>query len=191
MNPTQWLPVLRRDSNVLESTSTLVKRMQMNLRFTLGKSNWVQATTYVVSLRKDAANRNPFDVASLVQGDDYIISSPQEENARLNPAVFKVHFAKNVSLMSNSWRQPEAVFQDSTFTSNSEATFDKEQVNMKLDFRLRQPTTPQSWKQMVQEQLIATQRLYILTFFKGSTNEPDDDPPVVSYDCLYTCYNAS
>lgn len=190
-NFTQWAPVLRRDSNVLDSTTTLIKRMQINLRYDLGQSNWVQMTTFVVSLRPDAANRDPFDVASLVSGDDYIVSTQQGQNARLNPSVFRVWYVRNVSLMSASWRQPETVAGNATFTSNSAYTFSKGQVNLKLNFKIRQPVTPLGWKTMTQEQLSPYERLYILTFFRGSTNEVDDDPPAVFYDCLSTCYNSS
>lgn len=191
MNPTQWVPCLRQDVNALQSSTTLVKRLQINLRYDLGQSNWVQATTYIVSLRRDAANRDPFDPATLVAGDDFIVSTQQRQNARLNPSVFKVHAYRNVSLMSGTWRQPEVVAGNATFTSNSATTFAKGQLNLKLNFRLRQPTTQQNWKVMEQDQLSPWQRLYILTFFTGSTNEVDDDPPAVFYDCLYTCYNSS
>ncbi|AXQ65298.1 MAG: hypothetical protein [Circular genetic element sp.] len=192
MNPTQWLPCLRRDDNALESTTTLVKRMQLNLRYDLRQSSWVQITTFVVSLRKDAANRDPFDTTTLVENDDYIVSNGQNQNARLNPAVFKVHYARNVSLMSAAWRRPENVVGgDNTLVSTSETTFDKGQVNMSLNTRLRQPTTPLNWKSMTQEQLIAPDRLYLLSFFTGSTQNAEDDAPVVGYDALYTCYNSS
>lgn len=191
MNPTQWLPCLRRDANALESTTTLVKRMQVNLRFNLGQANWCQMTTFIVSLRRDAANRTPDDTATLTEGDDFIVSTQEGFNARLNPSVFKVHYVRNLSLMSASWKEPETQAGQAVFTSNSATTFAKGQVNMKLNFRLRQPVTPQNWKVMTQEQLSPHQRLYILTFFKGSTNEPDDTPPAVYYDALYTCYNSS
>lgn len=191
MNLTQWLPVLRRDSNALESTTTLVKRMQLNIRYNLGQANWCQMTTFIVSLRRDAANRTPDDTATLVENDDFIVSTQEGFNARLNPAVFKVHYVRNLSLMSASWKELETTVQNQVFTSNSATTFAKGQVNMKLNFRIRQPTTPQNWKVMTQDQLSPHQRLYILTFFKGSTNEVDDTPPAVFYDALYTCYNSS
>ena len=186
-----WVPVLRRDNNALMSTKTLIKRMQINLRHDLGESNWVQITTFIVSLRRDAANRDPFDTGTLVENDDYIVSAQQGQNARLNPAVFKVHYTRAVSLMSGAFRQPETTVQNSVFVSNSAYTFSKGQINMKLNFTIRQPTGQDSWKQMKIDQLAPSQRLYILTFFRGSTNEPDDDPPTCFYDCLSTCYNSS
>lgn len=191
MNMSQWVPVLRRDDNALQSTTTLIKRMQINLRYDLGESNWCQITSYIVSLRRDAANRTPDIPATLVENQDFIVSTQQGQNARLNSSVFKIHAYRNLSLVSNSWRGDSATAGGSTFASNSALTFGKGQVNLKLNFKIRQPTTSSNWKSMTQAQLSPSQRLYILTFFKGSTNDVDDQPPGVFYDCLTTCYNAS
>lgn len=192
MNPTEWNPCLRKDSGALASATTIVKRLQINLRYDLGESAWVQITTYIVSLRRAAANRDPSDAATLVENNDFITSTQQSQNARLNPAVFKVHAYRNISLMNNAWRLPKAEVGNDAFASNAALTFAKGQINMKLNFKLRQPTptTAQNWKVMEQEQLPPTQRLYILTFFKGSTANNDDVPPGVFYDCLYTCMNS-
>lgn len=190
-NFTTWVPVLRQDQNAIASSTTLIKRMQINMRYDLGQSDWVQATTYIVTLRRDAANRDPSDASTLVEGQDFIVSTQQGQNARLNPAVFKVHYVRNVSLMSNSWRQTTATVGGSTFASNSALTFAKGQVNLNLNLKVRQPTAGANWKTMTTEQLTPSQRVYILTFFKGSTQNADDDPPAVFYDCLSTCYNSS
>lgn len=193
MNMTDWIPVLRRDPNVITSSTTLVKRLQINMRYDLGQSSWAQLTTFIVSLRKDASDRDPLDTSTLVPDEDYILSIQQGQNPRLNPAVFKVHAVRNLSLMSNSWRENYATAGGSVFASNANTTFAKGQINLNLNFKLRQPTrtTAGSWKVMKQEQLPPHQRLYVLTFFKGSTAAVDDRPPAVFYDALFTCYNAS
>lgn len=190
MNPTQWVPVLRRDANVLQSSTTLVKRLQINMRYNLGASNWCQMTTFIVSLRRDAANR-VVDPALLVENDDFIVSTQEGFNARLNPAVFKVHYARNISLAANVWQEEAAVVGGQAIAGNATTTFRKGQINLKLNYKLRQPTSVTPWKTMTMPQLPHYQRLYILTFFKGQTDGVDDDPPGVFYDCLYTCYNAS
>ena len=183
-----WQPVLRQDPNVLSASSTLVKRMQVNLRYTLGQSDWVQITTFVVTIRKDAANR-VIEQNSLNLDEDYVFND-QNFNVRLNPAVFKVHYVRNVSLMSNAWLQPQAQVGGATFAGNPNTTFAKGQVNVKCNVRIRQPIgTP--WPTMVQDQLPPHQRYYLLTFFKGSTQSPDDDPPRVDWDALYTTFNAA
>lgn len=190
MTPNLWAQVLRQDPNVEAASATMVKRMQLNLRYTLGEANWCQITTFVVSLRKDAADREVSE-ATLVSGKDYIYNGALEmQNARLNPAVFKVHYARNVSLMSNAWEQPKATAGDSVFAGNPETTYAKGQVNMDLNYKLRQPTGTR-WRIMEQKQLEPQQRLFLLTFFKGQTKEVDDVGTKVVWDALYTTMNAS
>jgi len=188
MSPVLWNPVLRQDPNTIVASSTLVKRMQVNLRYTLGMSEWCQMTTFVVSLRKDAANRI-VSQNTLIPQQDYIYSD-QNYNPRLNPAVFKCHYVRHLSLMSNTWMQPPAEVASSTFAGNPNTTWAKGQLNMNLNYRLRQPLGT-AWKDMNSDQLTPSQRLYIVTFFKGRSPEPDDDPPRVDWDAMYTCYNSS
>lgn len=189
MSPSQWTACLRQDSNVAESAATRILRMQLNLRYSLGESNWCQITTFVVSIRKDAANR-VINEQGLINGQDYIVSPTQSFNARLNPAVFKVHYVRNVSLMSNTWLEPSAQAGNSTFASNSYATFKKGQVNMKLGFNIRQPLG-EPWTALNQAQLSPSQRLFLISFFRGQTDGVDDNPPRVDFDALYTAYNSS
>lgn len=100
-----WQPVMRQDVNVTESSATKVLRMQMNLRYRLGVSNWCQYTVFVVSIRKDAVDKI-INQASLVKNQDYITNLGDDFNVRLNPAVFKVHYCRNVSLCKNAWVSP-------------------------------------------------------------------------------------
>lgn len=188
MTPNVWDAVLRQDPNVEAASSTLVRRMQLNLRYTLGAANYCQFTTFVVSIRKDAADRT-INNAGLSQGQDYV-ANKQDFNVRLNPSVFKVHYVRNVSLTSNAWLQAAATVSGSTFAGNPQTTMSKGQVNMKLGFRLRQPTGTR-WRIMSQDQLAPNQRLYLLTFFSGQTEQVDDDPIRLDFDALYACYNSS
>lgn len=184
-----WQPVLRQDPNVLNASKTLVKRFKLNLRFSLGESNWCQISTFLVTLRKDAANR-VVSQNGLILDEDYVYSD-QNFNPTLNSQVFKCHFVRHVSLMSNAWQQPKTTIGTGTeFVGNPNTTLKKSQVNVKCNISLRQPIgTP--WVQMSQDQLPPHQRYYLLTFFKGNTNGVDDDPPRVDWDALYTTYNAA
>lgn len=188
MSPATWTDVLRKDANVEQASSTLVKRMQLNLRYSLGESNWCQLTTFVVSLRRDAANRI-IDQNNLTEDEDYIYNG-QNFNPRLNPAVFKVHYVRNLSLMANSWLLDKATITNQEVVGNQALTFAKGQVNMTLNYKIRQPLGTQ-WNTMNQDQMPPHQRLYLMSFFKGNTNEVDDIAPRVDYDALYTCFNAS
>lgn len=197
MSPAMWSPVLRQDENVIDSSATRVLRMSANMRYSLGESSTVQITTFVVSIRRDAVNRQIND--TLVEGQDYIYAKGNPGNVdlgivpRLNPAVFKVLYTRNVTLMSNGFLQPIAAVgaNNTPLVSSPFATMAKGQINLKLNFNIRQPVSGSQWKNMTQAQFGPSQRLFLLTFFRGITAQPDDTAPRVDCDALYTCYNAS
>lgn len=188
MSPSLWAPVLRQDQNVIEGSRTTLKRLQINLRYSLGEANWCQITTFVVSIRKDAANRI-INEANLTVGEDYIYSPQEQFNVRLNPAVFKCHYVRNVSLMTGAWKQEAFSSAGDVLVSQSSQTWSKGQVNLKFNTNLKQPLGT-SWRTMDQSQLMPQQRYFLLSFFKGQTNGVDDISPSVYADCLYTCFNS-
>lgn len=185
--PALWNAVLRQDANVEDSAATILKRMQLWLRMQLGEANWCQISTFVVSLRKDAADT---DVNNLVDGQDYVLSG-EGFNPILNSAVFKVHFAKHCSLMTSVWKGEKAVQGNAELIGNPQTTLQKAFFDMKPGFKLRQPTGTVKWKLMDETQLSPHERIYLLMFFKGQTNDVDDDPPRVDWNAVYTCFNAS
>lgn len=187
-----WQPVLRQDVNVIESSATRVLRMQMNLRYSLRGSDWAQFSLFIVTIRPDAVDTVP-NAANLVKGQDYITNIGDDFNVRLNPAVFKVHYARNVSLMKNNWTAPAAVVGGVPFAGNPRTTYTKGQVNMKLGFTLKQPRAGLSWTIMNQSQLGPSQRYFLLAFIVQRQPNPDglDDVAIVNFDNLYTCYNAA
>jgi hypothetical protein len=195
MTPASWTPVLRQDKAATDNSSTRVLRMQCNFRFQLAQSSTVQITTFIVSIRPDAVNRQIND--TLIEGDDYIYAKGGAPGTdlgivpRLNPAIFKVLYTRNVTLMSNGFIQPIVQVDETALVSNSSNTMRKGQVNLKLNFNIRQPTQGTSWKLMQQSQFGPSQRLFLLTFFRGISDDVDDDAPRVNCDALYTCYNAN
>ncbi|AXH74079.1 MAG: putative capsid protein [Circoviridae sp.] len=188
MNPTIWGAVLRQDPNVLSSSSTCVKRMSINLRSSLGEANWCQTSIFIVSIRKDAADREIRN-SGLTEGEDYVFNS-QGFNPTLNSRVFKVHYVRHMSLMTSAWQLEKAVAGNAEFIGNPQTTLKKGTVNMKLDFKLRQPNGT-TWKNMEIDQLPPYQRLHMLMFFKGNSNDVDLLPPRVDWDAHFVTYNAS
>lgn len=187
MTPKFWGSVLRQDPNVEESSSTVVKRMQLNLRHSLQTSNYAQVTCFVVSLRKDAANR---DLLNLVEGKDYISSQGDQFNVRLNPSVLKCHYARNLTMTKNTlFYQPPVVGGVQLATSPG-LTFAKGQVNMNLNFKLREPLGT-TWRDIVIEQLIPSQRIYLLCFWTHQNDTAGSAAPEVGFDALFTTFNAS
>lgn len=187
MSPNLWAAVLRKDDNAIESSQTMIKRMQINLRYTLQEQNWVQITTFIVTIRPDATNR-VINSGSLVLGDDYIYSV-DEFQPRLNSNVFKVHYRRHVTLMAGSFGQTAFESQGDTLVSNSQSTFKKGQVNIPLNFKIRQPNG-QTWRNMDQSQFGPYRRYFQLNFFRGQANDAGDAPPIVESDILYTCVNS-
>jgi len=187
MSPNLWNAVLRKDDNAIESSQTLIKRMQMNLRFTLGENNWCQITTFVVTIRPDATNR-VINTAGLVEGDDYIYSV-DEFQPRLNSNVFKVHYRRHVTLMAGAFGQPAFQSAGDTLVSQSTSTFKKGQVNLALNLKIRQPNG-QTWRDMDQSQFGPSRRYFQLTFFRGQATDATDAPPTLESDILYTCVNS-
>ncbi len=187
MSPILWASVLRKDDNVAESSVTMLKRMQINLRYTLGEANWCQITTFIVTIRPDAVNR-VINQAGLVEGDDYIFNV-DEFQPRLNSNVFKVLYRRHVSLMAGAWEQAAFESAGDTLVAQSTSTLKKGQVNLPLNFRIRQPNGT-TWRTMDQSQLPPNRRYFQLTFFRGQSNSADDAPPEVDTDILYTAYNS-
>jgi len=187
MSPNLWTPVLRKDDNVLESSQTMIKRMQLNLRYQLGQANWCQITTFIVTIRPDAVNRI-INEANLIEGDDYIVS-PEDFQPRLNSNLFKVLYRRHISLMAGGWKEEAFASAGDVLVSNSTQTLKKGQVNLSLNFKVRQPNG-QTWRTMDQSQFGPARRYFQLNFYKGQTNQVDDDPPRVDTDILYTCINS-
>jgi hypothetical protein len=183
LDPQSWISVLRKDENVSESSTTQVKRMQMNIRYMLNDSRYSQMSLFIVTIRKNAANRLNLNV--LTQGNDYISSVEQGWNVRLNPAVFKVHYARYCTLTNNALLLPVGVVAGTPTT-----TYKKGQVNISMNMKLREPNGF-PWVQMQQFQLTPSNRYYLLTFQNTITRTGDPDllPASINYDCLFTTYN--
>lgn len=192
MNPLEWRRCLRQDENQIDSSTTRVLRMSMNLRYTLYESNWAQITMFVVTLRKDSADR---DLSTLAIGNDYINSFGQDMNVRVSPDLFKVHATRNVSITKNFWLGNRFVNPDTGVAAgfNPATTFKKGQVNVKLGTRIRNPNRTAPWKDMEIDQFSPNERYYLLCFF--TQQAPDGTGQAagarVDYDALFTCYNAS
>ena len=147
-----WGQVMRRDENVNESSTTHVRNMSINMRFNLLKSNYCQYNVFIVTSRRDASNNDwPTRIAAgpaqyPVLGQDYI-EGPNAWNTRLNPSIFKVHYAQYKTLTEN------------TLTLNADpaqsagdpwSTWAKAQANLTCKINVRKPSNavaqaPKSW----------------------------------------------
>lgn len=193
MNPLTWRACLRQDEQVTDSSITRVLRMSMNLRYSLGESNWCQFTAFIVTVRPQSADR-VIDSNGLAIGNDYINSVGQDMNFRVSSDLFKVHYTRSVSLTKNTWVTTAAQVGGQQAGFNPQTTMARGQVNIKLDMRIRNPNRSSPWKDMEIDQFSPTQRYYLLCFF---TQQSGLAPPVpatagarLDFDTLWTCYNS-
>lgn len=196
-----WNSVMRQSLVVANKSSTTVYRMAINYRVTLQQSYWAQVSFFIVTLRKDSANRNfdgaqvlsePFDyIANRVGADEQNVQQLQQ-NPRLNPAVFKVHHVHHMTLAQGGYLQDPTQFQGSDVVSNAFGTYRKGTVNLKMRLRVRNPVTQQNWTTIPFEQLPYYQKYYIITLC-NQQSELDANPNnlvVTNVDTLISCVNS-
>lgn len=138
-----WAQVMRRDDNVIDGSSTFIRNMSINMRFNLLKSNYCQYNVFIVTSRRDASNVDwpvrialgPVPGGYPALGEDYI-EGPNAWNMRLNPALFKVHYAQYKTLTETTLtlnaQQP---------AGNPWTTWAKAQVSIPCKINVRKPST--------------------------------------------------
>lgn len=187
----QWGSVLRQDTNVLEASSTYVQRMVINMRYQLRKSSWAQYNVFIVTPRKDAANYDaPVAFAAgtfPVEGQQYI-EGPDAFNFRLNPAVWKVHFASYKTLTETTLFSPAQQPAGNPWT-----TFSKQSATIKCGINVKLPLTTGAWTELPYMQQAYHKRYFILACIVQDAN-PGVLPGAsaeFTFDSLATTINAN
>ncbi len=189
----RWIPCLRRDTNVAESSKTFCIRSTLNLRVNVGDvSQLAYINVFLVSPRRDAVDAvalSPPPIGAMTQlvlDNDYIENSQnQGANVRLNPAKFKVHAAKYITLTPNA---PSEALPQGSAVGNPFATWRKWQWNCPLKFSVRMPVG-KPWPSLSFDDMAYYQKYYLLlysTSLGGAGNGPRFDATVLS-----TCINFS
>lgn len=183
-----WTNVLRQDPNVATAVATKLLRMSINLRYSLQGSSRAQMSLFIVTLRKNAASK---DLNNLSLNEDFV-RGPTDYQVRLNPSVFKVLYARDVSLTTNKWDSAPFFSGGDVLAGNPYTTFKKGQINIKLNSYVREPTGLQPWSEMQIFQLPYYQKVNMLCFFyqQGSGLEPGQGARV-EWDMLATTYNSA
>lgn len=195
MAPQQWSSVLRGDPTVQRCTHTFIKRMQLNGYVTLEQADRLFLSMFIVTPRKQVAGRSfdPFDpIASdpPVLNVDYIESNAEPgRGIRLNPAVFKVHCAKYITLTKNALDLSGGAGP----AGNPFTTYRKFQVNMDLNIKCSVPSfttgpggTP-NWLSREFKDFPYFQKYQILTYASWSGTGTIN--PTFVTDPLFTCIN--
>jgi len=197
LEPADWGRCLRQDVDVENSSGTRILRMKLNLRLENRAADRSTMHCFVVSLRENAANRGPDFPGWLSEPADYIRSF-QDQDVTLNSAVFKVHAHKCASLTQNGWGiAPYASVApgggSETLSGNPQTTWKEHEINMDINLDIKQPNGLGPWKDMSQEQLKASRRLMLITFFWTLNPDGTQTPNLatVQYQAVFSCYNAA
>lgn len=158
-----WNACLRADQNVVVSSTTFVHRLQLNLRLALQQANYAFFNIWVVTLRKEQNARDtPVDISNgndPVLNVDYI-EGPTGSNLRLNPAIWKVHYAKYHTLTETTLG--EAAPSPPLTAGNPNTTWGKCQVNLPVKMKIRKPQNGEPWKAVPYMNLPYYQRYQLL-----------------------------
>lgn len=165
-----WVAVMRESLVAANKSSTRIYRMQLNIRYTLQTSYWAQISLFIVTLRKDSSGRDFQGTNVLEYPSDFIgnivgvANDPAYlQNIRLNSDVFRVHYARHVTLSGGNYLLPPVEFGGIPASGAPSSTWKKGQVNLKLNMNVRNPTTPQPWTAIPFENLSPYQRYYLIT----------------------------
>lgn len=191
MSTLDWQACLRQDDNVVESSQTTIQRLCLNLRYSLDLSNWAQFNVWIVTPRKDAAARDPTaDIAAgsnPVQLVDYI-EGVDAWNLRLNPALYKVHFASYRTLTETTLFQAAL---PAAPAGNPSTTWAKGQANIKCNCKVRAPTGGDAWKSIPYMSKPYYQRYFLLVAIVSQTpaGAPGGRAASFTFDQLATTVN--
>lgn len=193
-----WGQVLRRDENVVESSTTYVRNMSINMRFNLLKSNYCQYNVFICTSRRDASTLDwPVRIAAgspPVVNQEYI-EGPNAWNIRLNPAIFKVHYAQYKTLTDNTLTLPADPAQSA---GDPWSTWAKAQVNLPCKINVRKTSTapgtvPKSWTTVPYIQQSYHKRYFILVCMVAThgTGVGPGGACEFTFDSLATTINSS
>ena len=188
-----WNQCLRQDPNTFQSSQTMVERLCINMRYQLGESNYAYFNVFIVTLRKDASNRDPpseFASGVFPQVTVDYIESPTASNIRLNSALYKVHYASYHTLTDNNLTEPT---RPQAMSGNPFSTWRKGQCNIKCKANIRQPSRGLPWRQLPYQAVPYYKRYFMLVQMvaQGPQNQVIDTGASFAFDQLSTTINTS
>lgn len=189
-NCASWTPVLRKSDIVERQAKTWYDRCAINMRYLLNDSDFVQYTVFVVTLRQNAASRDLVTVPPNFATGEWT-AGIDLQNVRLNPAVFKVHFARDVTLTANTLGGSNPTGPTGgPLAGNPATTWRKGQINLKTKFSMRQPTDTDRWRTLTALDQPYWRRYYLLVHsIVQNTGTPILNAKV-NIDALHTCINS-
>jgi len=192
MNFPAWNPVLRQSPQIEDSVKTYIDRIQLNMRYALQAADWAQVTLFVVSIRPQSTVLDPVGVPPAITSG-YILNGANDFNPRLNPAIYKVHYSRNVTLTKDGLFDIGAI--PTVPAGNPNTTWAKGQLTIPVKSSVRSPYQilgQQKWKLMTGQQLPYYQRRYIMAYIcqRSPINTPTAGGLRISFDALATTINS-
>lgn len=189
---TNWDSVLRQDPVAVEKSHTFVNRCQLNMRYTLNDADFMGLNVFVVTLRRNAAGIDPFTTPPVPTRDWIEPSQNNGFNIRLNSGIYKVHYARYITLTKNALNSAPIAAQTA---GDPTTTWKKGQINLPVRMSITQPalfgTGLGSWKDLIFDDLPYYHKYYLLVYPTYITSGGGTTRPAVSYDALFTCINDS
>lgn len=187
MDPHSWTTCLRADEQMLTSNHTFVKRFVSNFRAFLGKADYAYFSLFVTTPRRWAADRNPVTTAP-VHPYEYV-DTAEGSNARLNSSIFKVVYARYITLSNDSLGETSTSGVGNAFT-----TYRKMQLSCNCKVPLTQPKvtgSPASWQDITADDIAYNDRYYLMCYITYSgASGTGDTKPYISVDTLFTLINS-
>lgn len=186
-NFSNWNAVLRQSESVDNASHTFVQRMQMNLRMTLNDADFCSMNCFIVTLRKDAAGKDPFLIPPIITEEWIQPSTFQGFNIRLNSAYYKVHWSQYATLSKGPFNAAPTAL---TGAGNPYSTWRKTQVNLPLKMSVTKPTLlggSDSWKTKEFQDLPYNQKYFLFVYILSSGGPTR---PSVDFDSQFVCLNS-
>ena len=186
-----WQPVLRQSDFVVDAAKTHIVRLQLNMRYLLGNSDWAQINVFVVTPRPYAVAMNPV-TTDPIEGQGYI-QNVDDFNIRLNSAMYKVHYARYVTMTKDGLFDTD-MSAVRFAAGNPYSTWKKGQINIRTKATIRSPfsfaDTPK-WKNMVGTDLPYYHRYMLLcyTVQRAKPETPINTGVKISFDQLAVTIN--
>ncbi len=186
-----WNSVLRQDPVVAQKSHTFVARISLNMRYNLNDADFMGLNVFVVTMRRNATSADPFATPPVITRDWIEPGQAQGFNIRLNPGVFKVHFARYITLTKNTLNVDQVATET---VGNPYSTWKKGQINLPVRMSVTQPAlfaAAGAWHDLDFNDLPYYHKYYLMVYPTYTTSGTGTLRPAVSYDALATCINNS
>lgn len=188
MDPVMWKQTMRLNSSADNAQNAYIRNMV--LQIVVGLNTMLRSTAvtlFLVSMRNQSLSYTPTNT-NFVEGQNY--DQCNGLMPRLNSNIFKVRWCKSFNLMSNTYSGISLTPSATDVAGDPTTTYRKITANIKIGANLRSrgvkltpALDPTAWSDLTDEQLSASNRLYLLCYqSSGDTS----NFPAAQWHALFT-----